>query len=48
MRYPHITCVHKHSSWGLGYLALPPIPMNFTDGNHSDPSASGDCSTVNP
>jgi hypothetical protein len=48
MRNPHITCVHKHTNVGFTSLALPAHPITFNSSEHSDPSATGDCSTVNP
>lgn len=48
MQNPHITCVHKHTNVGFSSLAFPPIPVSFYSSDHSDPSAAGDCSTVNP
>lgn len=44
----HTTCVHKHTNIGFPTLALPPIPVSFDNSDHSDPSADGDCSTVDP
>ena len=45
---PHTTCVHKHVNSGFLNLAFPPVPISFNNNDHSDPSASGDCSTVDP